>query len=453
MAVNPITFLGSPVSLTITDDGTWRTLDVSAHIASGASGVLLRSRFSSATSNDNFALRKTGSTDNYIAAHPATPTYIYSMIGVDGSRQFDYQIEDGGAGACTLELMAYFDPTHVTFFTNAVTQSYSNATWTDFNIASATGGDTAIAAILYLHSTRSNSTEVGWRKNGSSAAILADAMGSTGGRYIGTTIVPCDASEIFEVYSASTFYGDFKCIGYIKSAYTGLDPNTDVSLGSTGAWTDITQTGALAQMIDVVANATGLQSGFRKNGDSSTTGYGILESGERYSALVECDASGIIEGQIDNTGVDFYLSGYFIAGSDNVSLTVDYGSAVGEASVINLAGTDAVVMTVEHGQAVAQGNDLPFILSNTSLDAAAVGEGSVVDLLTDNSFTLAVDYGGAVGSGESITFVFLDSEVVVAGQAVGQGSDIQLTTPFVLGASGGRRIRERAARRLMNFGR
>lgn len=322
---NPITYLGSPVNITPTDDGTWRTVDLSAHIPSGASGVLLRSRFSAASSSDNVGFRKTGSTDTLVAPHLASPVYVYTMVGVNGSRQLDILIENGGAGAGTVELLAYFDPGSVKFFDNCVLlDTVSQSTWIDLDITAAvdtiSAGDTAIAAILYLHSSRANPTEVGWRKNGSSEDIRADHPGNTGGRYIGCVIVPVDAGEIFEGWRASSAYGDFKLIGYVKANYTALDPGVDVSLGSTGAWTDITQAGALAQMIDTVATAVDLQRGFRKNGDSSTVGYGALEFGERLPALVECDASGIIEGQIDNVAVDFYRRGYFTAAAPSVGL-------------------------------------------------------------------------------------------------------------------------------------
>lgn len=312
-AADPITFLASPVNITPTDDGTFRTVDVSASCTDGVtSGVLLRTRFSAATSNDGVGFRKTGSTDAYQAAHLASPVYTYTMIGVDATGQLDILIEDGGAsGAGTVELLACLNSSHVVFFNNAITTAPAATTWTDWDISAATGGDTAIAAILYLHTTRANVTEVGWRKNGSTEAILADAAGNTGGRYMGTVIVPVDAAEILEVYQASTAFGPFKIVGYIKGlSYTTTDPGTDVSLGTTNTWTDITQSGCVAQMIDVVANAIDLTSGFRKNGDASTVGLGAVE-GERRPALVDCDASGIIEGNVDNIGVDFYRRGYF----------------------------------------------------------------------------------------------------------------------------------------------
>ena len=315
---NPITFLGSPAAITLTDDGTWRTYSLTGlGVPTGASGVLLRSRFSAATSNDNFAVRKTGSTDNYVAAHIASPSYAYTLCGVDASAQIDIQIEDGGAGAGSVEVLGYFDSGSVKFFTNCITQAAPATTWTDWDISASTGGDTAIAAILYLHSARTNPTDVGWRKNGSSEALLKSHTGFTGGRYIGCVIVPVDSSEILEIYNASTAYGDFKCIGYVTANYVTIDPGDDVSLGATGAWTDITQTGALAQMIDAHTATDGQSLGFRKNGDSSTTGYGILEANvgvtARLPALIECDASGVIEMQIDNTGVDAYRRGYFTA--------------------------------------------------------------------------------------------------------------------------------------------
>lgn len=347
---NPITFLGAPVNITPIDDGTWRTVDVSAHVPSGASGVLLRSRFSDASSVDQIGFRKTGSTDTYQAAHTATPSYVYTMIGLSASRQLDILVENGGAGACTIELLAYFDPASVVFFDNAaLLDTVAQSTWVDLDVTAAVdavnSSDTAIAAILYLHTTRANATEIGFRKNGSSQDVRASHAASTGGRYIGCVIVPLDAGEIFEGWRASDAYGDFKMVGYVKANFVGVDPAVDVSPGSTGAWTDITQAGALAQMIYAFTASDTQQMGLRKNGDSSTVGYGIVEANtgvsSRLPALVECDGSGVIEGQVDNLAVKLYRGGYFVAagvGGPSITDVEDESFRVGETG-IDVTGT------------------------------------------------------------------------------------------------------------------
>jgi len=311
---DPITFI-TAVDITPARDAAWHTVDVSANIPTTASGVLLRSHYASSTSSDDIGFRKTGSTDDYSTAHAVAPYFAYTAIGVDGSQQLDIMVNSGGAGKeGFVELIGYFDQDSVSFFTNAITHApASTGVYSAWDISSDTGADTAIAAILYLGTTRSNDTDVAWRKNGSTEDHYQAHGSSTGGTYLGTAIVPVDANEILEVKWASAFYNDFKIVGYITANFTGIDPPTDESITTLTTWTDITTSGALAVAIESIATTPDHVVGFRKNGDTTDRSAAPEPGGERSVAIIEADASGIIEGYTDSLDAGFFVRGYFTA--------------------------------------------------------------------------------------------------------------------------------------------
>lgn len=309
---NPITFI-TPQTLTFTNNNAFQTVDVSAFVPSGASGVLIRTVWNGASSNNQFAARKNGSTDAFSSPHRNVGP-VYTMIGLNASRQLQLLANSGGGGV-TATLLAYFDPGSVVFFDNATTFAPGASSWTDANLASATGADTAIAAILYKRSTRALATEIGWRRNGSTQDLRGDfptSENGSAGFYDGCVIVPCDGSEIFELWRNSTNFGNFNVVGYITRNYVGLDPFTDISQAGTGAFADADTVAdnALALMVEGVATVAALTAGIRENGGS--VAQAALDAGqERFSALVTGDAGGVVELYRSAVTMSFYLSGYF----------------------------------------------------------------------------------------------------------------------------------------------
>lgn len=103
-----------------------------------------------------------------------------------------------------------------------------------------------------------------------------------------------------------------------------LTTPVDVSLGSTGAWTDIDisgQTGYTSSVVGVLIEVinTGTASravGLRKNGstDNRITAITGDTNGKHYVAAIGVDGSGILEGYIANVDTDFWLVGYLFSG-------------------------------------------------------------------------------------------------------------------------------------------
>jgi hypothetical protein len=163
--------------------------------------------------------------------------------------------------------------------------------------------DTAIAGIFCTVVTTSTSRTIGLRTNGSSFAVTSGAAVYRSSA--GFHIVPVDGSELCEQYIDNAEV-DLYLVGYIKSDWTFVD-YTDYSISTTGAYTDMTAlpSGALGGLFLIDGSFGGL-SHIRKNGSSADLyNYRIYNQ-----TLVEGDGSRVCEGEINNTGQDFYLVGY-----------------------------------------------------------------------------------------------------------------------------------------------
>lgn len=299
-----ITWL-TPTDLSVAANNAWTDVDVSASVPAGATGVILHVVNTHATVVMSGAYRKNGSSDNqtpYVQAN----SHFWGFVGLDANRIFEAFIQPYNSQAyIKFYLVGYFSSDAV-FFTNAVNKSLSaTGAWTDISIASDTGSDTALAALWDIR-TAANNTKYGLRNNGSSDDLSSYITISC---HMGG-IIGVDSSEICEGYITSTSV-TFWLMGYIKSDVTMSINATNLSLGSTGAWTDLTAlpSGATGGFIEIYAPANRLY-GIRKNGSTEDI---YTYTGYLQFAAVECDANRIIEGKIANTDTDFFLVGYATA--------------------------------------------------------------------------------------------------------------------------------------------
>lgn len=295
MAITWIT----PVEVTPGTPNAWIDVDVSGSVPAGATGVILHITTASV---QYYGVRKNGSTDDRALNTPYSRLHLWAAIGVDANRILEAYV--GNTTDVDIWLVGYFGSDSV-FFTNAVDKSLgSTGSWLDIDISADTGGDTAIGAIFEAIGPPAT---FGFRKNGSS-----DDRGSLFiWRHV-WSVIGVDGSEICEG-KISDLSVDFFLVGYIKSDATFNINATDLSLASTGAWTDLTALpgGATGGFIECCEPGYNRSFGLRKNGSSENI---YLEMGCQHTwGLVECDASQIIEGEISATDMDFFLVGYATA--------------------------------------------------------------------------------------------------------------------------------------------
>lgn len=296
-----LTFLDAPVDVTPTDDGTYQDVDVSAYV-SNASGVLLRA--SHASTSLKCAFRKNGSTDDFYQVLGQS-NHFYFAVGIDGGDIFEAKLQTTGS-AWLVELLGYFDASDCVFFDNATEAPSIAAAWTDWDISSLTSTDTAIAAICFTYNHSSSPRNVGYRKNGSTDNRTHDVDGYS---ITGAVVVGVDGSEILEYYRESSFI-DPHITGYITAGVTMNTDATDISLGTTGSWADLSSLGSDIDgiFVEAVSSTADYAWGLRPDGDADFAGnYGDIS--RQHGWGIAGAVSDVVEGKIENTAVDFYLLG------------------------------------------------------------------------------------------------------------------------------------------------
>lgn len=357
----------TPSEVTPGSADAWTDVDVSGSVPAGATGIILHFVLPGVASEEEVGWRKNGSTDNRTRVM-YTDSHFWCAVGVDASRICELYV--GHITNIDVYLVGYFG-SESSFFTNAPDKSLgSTGAWTDIDISADTGGDTAIGAIVEVESL-STYYQWGLRKNGSS-----DDRRSQLHAYHCGAIMGVDGSEILEGHIENTNV-NFYLSGYVKSGATLNTNATDLSLGSTGSWIDLSAlpAGAVGGFIEVYASFV-YQYGLRKNGSAET----ILADAPRHPwGMVECDGSQLIEGQIENVGVDFFLVGYAeAAGGQTYQETVEYPvSALSE-------NTDKVI--------VLEPTEYPATLLSENTELVIVLESLeyLASLLTENSESVIV---------------------------------------------------------------
>ena len=100
----------NPYDVTPSTIGAWTTVDVSAYVPQGATGVLLTIEGKPGTSGEyKVDVRKTGSTDDHVSQF-TYGTYLYNnvrfvMVGLDENRRFDVYL---GSDIYAVYLWGYF---------------------------------------------------------------------------------------------------------------------------------------------------------------------------------------------------------------------------------------------------------------------------------------------------------------------------------------------------------
>jgi hypothetical protein len=295
-----VTWVDPPTKQTISGAASWVDVDVSGTIPSGDVGVIVH-LLNIDTAAKEVGVRKNGSTDD---RHPdfIANTHGWACIGVDGSGIFEIYAEN--TTDIEVYLVGSFSSDMATFQTNADDVSITSPSFTDIDISTITVGETAIAAMLDIITATND--EWALRKNGST-----DNRPEQSNRH-SHAIIGCDGSEIFEG-KIDTDTADFFLVGWLTQDATfpraASDPDaTDVSLGSTGTYVDLTSlpSGAGGGAYEIFTTGAPTYA-LRKDGTSED----LVQAAKRHKfALVEA-ASLVVEGKISATTMDFFEVGHF----------------------------------------------------------------------------------------------------------------------------------------------
>lgn len=342
-----LTFI-TETEITVSSANSWVDVDVSALVPASAVGIMVYINNTNGSAAYIAGIRKNGSTDDrkgYIEGSGHTWQYV----GLDGSRIFEAY--SGNTTYVNIFVQAYFESADAVFNTNATdigaTTSYADY---DLNV-----GDSAKGVILEcVNSHASNDYPFFVRNNGSTDDFY---IGTTSGARLinGTTkeycVVGVDANEIYEVKVGHATYINVYVTAYLKGNFYFYVNMSNLSLTTTGAWTDLTAlpttygTPSAGFINQYNAGGTKYEYGLRKNGSTSTP-Y-LYRMNTYNTALVECDVNGLIEGIIANRDEDFYLTGYCYV--PNIMVYVNIGGTWKQASSVsvNIGGTWKTVDSIK----------------------------------------------------------------------------------------------------------
>src|SRR4030042_1475887 len=312
--------IGSPAFVGITPvdiapnppTGGWVTIDASAYVAAGATGLSLHVVNTTGSVAWTFGVRKTGSTDDR-KRYIGLDAHNWRCVGLDASRQFDLHIQANAVKYVKVYINGYF-ATDAYFFDNGIDKTPSAGSWQDIDISGDTiSTDIAIGAIFEVSSAGTTSRLWGMRKKGSTDDRK---IGEIGFNMNYGFMIGVDANEICQGYVENTDM-QMWLLGYFKLGVVFNTNATDVSLTTASVWTDlpaiISQDGvtpAVGVIIEVVNNDNThyYTYALRENGSAESIYKAINLHG---MGIIEADGSGIIEGIINNTNIDFFVIGYF----------------------------------------------------------------------------------------------------------------------------------------------
>lgn len=294
----------TPVEVAVGSASAWTDVDVSAHIPSGSTGVILHVVNDHNDTDYSIGLRKNGSTDS-IYSTMRFKSHYWAAIGVDANRIFEAYV--GSMSAIDIYLVGY-TKSGVTFFTNIYEKEPSSlSSWLDVDCSAE--APNAIGLIFQITGNPYGFTAFGLRKNGSTDNRLAVTIRhNTFGAIIG-----CDSSQICEAYREHGFQR-FWLGGYITDGASFYTNGVDATPPNIPGWYDLTALPATANMgfveINGIPVGANLFYGLRKNGSAEEITKVVYA---HAWAFVECDSNHLIEGRITTTDITFFYTGYATA--------------------------------------------------------------------------------------------------------------------------------------------
>ena len=303
-----INFFLNGIDVTPGTTGQWTDVDVSSHIPSGSTGVVVKINNTSSASRGE--VRKNGSSDDF-GYYLGGNNGRFALVGVDANRVFEAYIANSNV---EIILVGYTDESCV-FFDNAIEKTISTGSWQDIDASGDISSEATGVICLLINTSGSTNYSAGIRKNGSSDEFTYGDI-YKGARF-NYQLCGVDASRIFESRIENSAV-EVYLVGYTKSPITFLTNGIDKSLSQTNEWTDIDVTseteaeadGVIIFMKNTSSSSQG-RSDVRKNGSSDDDSPMLLfYAGCCAAGLCGMDSGQVFEGYIAITNIDFYLIGY-----------------------------------------------------------------------------------------------------------------------------------------------
>lgn len=292
----------------------WQQVDLDNYVAglsSNVTGVILEA-YANNDGSCYVGYRKHGSTDNFVDEMQVYKSCAF--VGVDANHIFEiYQAELSRA---SFYILGYTTEGFV-FFDNAVAKvaTIENA-WEDVDCSIICPSAVGIIAGFRINIE----ITVGLRPKGSTMALQ---RGCENGQKFGIIILKCDANQLIQQYVSNKLNAYTRIYGYVSDLELAqielLTDWTSYSLAVTDVWTDLTPlpSGANGGFFLVrLASGTLEFYGLRKNGSSRVLDWFNAGLAAYY---VEADSSQLVEGFIDTTNMDFYLTGYSLGAGGSES--------------------------------------------------------------------------------------------------------------------------------------
>jgi hypothetical protein len=286
----------------------WYTLDLSAYIPTGSTGValLLENRD---TSSHAYGARKPGDTTDLENSWEPTPGGSMLYAGVNSSRQV--QVYYGSTTYTHTYVVAAFGSEAAFRDTAADVTPGTAGSWQTVDLSGYIS-EAADAAILVVMESSWVGYAFGARRYGNTGYTRT---GKLYGQQIGC-ICPLDSSKRCEVYVSNTALKVY-LVGYLKSGsgWTFNDTPTDVSLSTAGSYIDLAAlpSGSTAGLWEVLNTEASLNKKqfLRRNG-SAVDHYAYVRFWQRQYWMCAVDANRIAEQEIEATTMDAYVWAYYV---------------------------------------------------------------------------------------------------------------------------------------------
>jgi hypothetical protein len=308
--------------------GSWEDVDVSSYVPSGATGVILEFTNEGAGIEGYDVRHPASASDDYGNLHLYSGNHAYAYVGINSTFYFEMYI---GSTDIDCWIIGYTDQ-YVTFFDDYIDYALGTAlAWTDIDL-SAYVPVGATGVIMKIVNPVAN-YEVGVRHPASTDNFHLDS------RQFSFQMCGVNSSRMIEGY-VENLGADHKLVAYTTEPITFNVNWVDISIVPVGAWTDIDVTA------QTIAGATGVivydhlttvnwrESDIRENG-STNDQYADSQNYVGGANFMGCGlgTGEILEGQISNIDVDFYL----VAWTEEVVTTIVYPTAIHSSSGVTNA--------------------------------------------------------------------------------------------------------------------